>query len=149
MRGPIPIRASKFSFALPHYTSGIMRCEGVFMPFRRFLLSEAACRFIIGRGENGAEREVCRQLPGFLGKRLHQTMNKAEKIAAILDIAEIPYVWLRRDDVFSLALEDDSATVSLKGETLRVFVNSGKSFQSMDSTDIGDALRIITTARYM
>ena len=76
-------------------------------------------------------------------------MNKAEKIAAILDIAEIPYVWLRRDDVFSLALEDDSATVSLKGETLRVFVNCGKSFQSMDSTDIGDALRIITTARYM
>lgn len=76
-------------------------------------------------------------------------MNKAEKIAAILDLAEIPYVWLRRDDAFSLALDDDSATVSLKGDTLRVFVNCGKSFQSMDSTDLGDALRIIMTARYM
>ncbi len=76
-------------------------------------------------------------------------MNKAEKIAAILDLAEIPYVWLRRDDAFSLALEDDSATVSLKGETVRVFVNCGKSFQSMDSEDLGDALRIIMTARYM
>ena len=76
-------------------------------------------------------------------------MNKAEKIAAILDMAEIPYVWLRRDDAFSLALDDDSATVSLNGEILRVFVNCGKSFQSMDADDIGDALRIVMTARYM
>ncbi len=76
-------------------------------------------------------------------------MNKAEKIAAILDLAEIPYVWLRHDDVSSLVLEDDSATVSFNGETLRVFMNSGKSFQSMDADDLGDALRIIMTARYM
>ena len=76
-------------------------------------------------------------------------MNKAEKIAEILDLAEISYVWLRHDDTCSLSLDDDSATVSLKGENLRVFVNCGKSFQSMDTDDIGDALRIIMTARYM
>lgn len=85
----------------------------------------------------------------FIEKRFLQIMNKAERIAAILDLAEIPYVWLRRDDAFSLALEDDSATVSFKGETLRVFVNSGRSYQSMDADDLGDALRIIMTARYM
>ena len=88
-------------------------------------------------------------IPKYIEERSHRLMNKAEKIAEILDLAEIPYVWLRRDDAFSLALDDDSATISLKGETLRVFVNSGKSFQSMDADDIGDALRIIMTARYM
>ena len=76
-------------------------------------------------------------------------MNKAEKIAAILDIAEIPYIWLRRDDVFSLSLADDSSTVSLHGETLRIFINFGKTYHRMDADDIGDALRIIMEARYM
>ena len=76
-------------------------------------------------------------------------MNKAEKIAAILEIAEIPYVWLRRDDVFSLSLADDSSTISLNGETLRIFVNFGKTFHRMDADDIGDALRIIMEARDM
>ena len=124
--------------------------KAFFCLFHCSLLSEAALRFIIGREDSGAERErLLRPFPKFIRKRLYPIMNKAEKIAAILDLAEIPYVWLRRDDAFSLALDDDSATVSLKGDTLRVFVNCGKSFQSMDSTDLGDALRIIMTARYM
>ena len=123
--------------------------KAFFCLFRCFLLSEAALRFIIGREDSGQSGKGCRPFPKFIRKRLYPIMNKAEKIAAILDLAEIPYVWLRRDDAFSLALDDDSATVSLKGDTLRVFVNCGKSFQSMDSTDLGDALRIIMTARYM
>ena len=76
-------------------------------------------------------------------------MNKVEKIAAILDLAEIPYVWLRHDEASSLTLEDDSASISCKGETLRIFMNCGKSYQSMDTDDVGDALRIIMEARYM
>ena len=77
-------------------------------------------------------------------------MNNVERIAAILDIAEIPYVWLRHDEASSsLTLEDDSASVSCKDDALRIFMNCGKSYQSMDVDDIGDALRIIMEARYM
>ena len=76
-------------------------------------------------------------------------MNKVEKIASILELAEIPFEWLRHDDACSLSLLDNSSTVSLHGENVRVFMNCGETFQRFETDDIGDALRIITESRYM
>ena len=78
------------------------------------------------------------------------SLNKVEKIAKILDIAEIPYVWLKRDKTAtSLTLADDSSTVSLDGDEVRIFMNCGKTYQRWNEEDIGNALRIIMESRYM
>lgn len=80
-------------------------------------------------------------------------MTKIEKIARILELAEIPFEWLKKDgngNGISLSLEDGSSTVSLMDEnTLRVFLSSDVSFSTYEQSDIGDALRIIMESRYM
>ena len=80
-------------------------------------------------------------------------MNKIERIAKILELAEIPFSWLKKDDNgngISLVLEDGSSTISLMStDMLRVFLSSDVSFSTYEQSDIGDALRIITEARYM
>ncbi len=80
-------------------------------------------------------------------------MTRLEKIAKILELADIPYAWLKRDKNgtgISLSLEDDSSTVSLLEDgRIRIFVSSDVSFSTFEEDDIGDALRIIMEVRYM
>ena len=80
-------------------------------------------------------------------------MNKIERIAKILELAEISYTWLKVDDDgngVSLILDDNSSTVSFAPpDTLRIFASSDVSFSSYEQNDIGDALRIIMEVRYM
>ena len=80
-------------------------------------------------------------------------MNKIERIAKILELAEISYTWLKVDDDgngVSLILDDNSSTVSFAPpDMLRIFASSDVSFSSYEQTDIGDALRIIMELRYM
>ncbi len=80
-------------------------------------------------------------------------MNKIERVAKILELAEIPFSWLKYDDDgngVSLILDDNSSTISfVPPDMLRIFVNSDVSFSTFEQCDIGDALRIIMTVRYM
>lgn len=126
-----------------------MRCEGVFCLFRRSLLSEAARRFIIGREDSGAERERLPAVPQIYSEEAlsHHEQSGKNRGHSRFSGDTVRLAPARRR--VQPRPGDDSATVSLKGDILRVFVNCGKSFQSMDSTDLGDALRIIMTARYM
>ncbi len=75
-------------------------------------------------------------------------MNRIERIAKILELAEIPYSWLKPN--VSLSLDDDSSTISLlENGNIRVFVSSDVSFSTYEEDDVGDALRIIMEIRYM
>lgn len=80
-------------------------------------------------------------------------VNKIERIAKILELAEISYTWLKFDDDgngVSLILDDNSSTVSFAPpDMLRIFASSDVSFSSYEQTDIGDTLRIIMELRYM
>ncbi len=80
-------------------------------------------------------------------------MNKLERVAKILELAEIPFSWLKYDgdgNGISLSLDDDSSTISfVPPEMLRIFVKSDVSFSTFEQSDIGDALRIIMEERYM
>ena len=80
-------------------------------------------------------------------------MNKIERVAKILELAEIPFSWLKYDDDgngVSLILDDNSSTISfVPPDTLRIFVNSDVSFSTFEQSDLGDALRIIMDVRYM
>ena len=80
-------------------------------------------------------------------------VNKIERIAKILELADISYTWLKFDDDgkgVSLILDDNSSTISFAPpDTLRIFANSDVSFSSFEQSDIGDALRIIMEVRYM
>lgn len=80
-------------------------------------------------------------------------MNKIERVAKILELAEIPFSWLKYDgdgNGISLILDDNSSTISfVPPDTIRIFVNSDVSFSTYEQSDIGDALRIIMSVRYM
>ena len=79
-------------------------------------------------------------------------MNNIERIAKILELAEIPFSWLKHgeDGKYSLILEDNSSTVSLaEGNGLYVFLNFDVSVKRFKLDDIGDALRVMMEARYM
>ena len=80
-------------------------------------------------------------------------MNKIERIAKILELADIPFTWLKFDDDgngISLILDEKSSTISFAPpDTLRIYASSDVSFSSYEQNDIGDALRIIMEVRYM
>ena len=67
-------------------------------------------------------------------------VNKIERIAKILELAEISYTWLKFDDDgngVSLILDDNSSTVSFAPpDMLRIFASSDVSFSSYEQTDI-------------